>query len=70
MTKIEEKLTKWQCVSVAYQTWLDTLAPKYKIGKTIYTQFGKTLEVIVNDLKELNQTKPSHVENWNTNRYE
>lgn len=68
MTKIEEKIVKWEQIKICYETWLDTLAAKYRLGETIYTQAGQIFSAIVDDLKSLNKhtgaiTEEAHLAN-------
>ena len=58
MSKIEEKIKKWEEVSEKYNDLLQGISDKYQKGETIYTQLGETFAAILTDLKELNQPLP------------
>jgi len=50
---IRAKATKWREIQVATETWVETLAPKYRIGKTIYTDLLKVIGGAVDDFNDL-----------------
>lgn len=56
-TTMDDRLNKWEKIQFAYDIWFETLAPKYKIGETIYTQIKTMLECIVDDFKQAEQQK-------------
>jgi hypothetical protein len=47
----EDILQKWEKIQFAYDVWFDTLAPKYRVGETIYVQIKTMLGCIVDDFK-------------------
>ena len=70
---LPELIEKWKEIKFESEVWTNTLAPKYRIGNTIYTQVNQILFHIVNDLENLQKhtvaiTEAAHCANTNVER--
>lgn len=65
---LPELIDKWKEIKFESEAWTKTLAPKYRIGTTVYTQVNQILFHIVDDLENLQKhtgaiTEPAHFAN-------